>query len=519
MQGVQEQLRGGEGGTIRMFAPGVRIGLAGAAIAMIVAMTILAQVPESNIDEPRVAATSKADTGNTDSATPPVRENESYQRIYNELRREILDDRADTIDWWLTGITVFLGLVTIVVVVASYMTVSRAREFNTEAEKHAEAAKRHLEDIASNLHRSDEIVRKMTAVATADSPEEMKQASEKILENPNASPIDKAIARAVSLQRLGQKASSAEMWRAIAHIAEESDKHLAARAWYSVGYLIVDNTPKDAISANDQAIRLDPTFAAAYVNRGCAKGRLRQNKEAISDFDQAVRLEPNFAEAYSNRGIAKGWLGSHQEAISDLDQAIRLKPDFADAYSNRGTAKHRLQQYQEAISDFDQAIRLKPSFAEAYLKRGDTKEQLGGYEDAIADYDQAILLESALAEAYLARGTAKGQLGMHEDAITDFDQTVRLRPDCAEAYGNRGNAKGQLGRYRDAIADYDKAVQLKPGYHKAYFKRGLAKCLLGDKAGARKDYETSLHLAKKSGNPEAIVETEKAFRDLDNDES
>ena len=60
-----------ESGMMRMFALGVRMGLVGAAVAMIVAMTFLAQVPESDIDGPRVAAKSMVGEGNPDSATPP----------------------------------------------------------------------------------------------------------------------------------------------------------------------------------------------------------------------------------------------------------------------------------------------------------------------------------------------------------------------------------------------------------------------------------------------------------------
>ena len=69
--------------------------------------------------------------------------------------------------------------------------------------------------------------------------------------------------------------------------------------------------------------------------------------------------KPDDAAAYYNRGWAKGELGQHFAAIADYDTAIRLKPDFATAYYNRGVAKDKLRQYAAAIADYDTAIRLK----------------------------------------------------------------------------------------------------------------------------------------------------------------
>jgi serine protease Do len=45
---------------------------------------------------------------------------------------------------------------------------------------------------------------------------------------------------------------------------------------------------------------------------------------AIADFDQALRIQPDYAAAYYNRGIARSALGDKQGAIADLKTAARL---------------------------------------------------------------------------------------------------------------------------------------------------------------------------------------------------
>ena len=49
------------------------------------------------------------------------------------------------------------------------------------------------------------------------------------------------------------------------------------------------------------------------------------------------------AAAYHNRGNAKGVLGRHEEAIADYDEALRINPQLAAAYYNREAAKIKLQ--------------------------------------------------------------------------------------------------------------------------------------------------------------------------------
>ena len=400
------------------------------------------------------------------TATPAEIEVE-IQRHINELRREQLDDRETYFDR-------LLAIFAIVIAIAGIWGFRRFREIETEA-KHI------LEEIKKIRDKSHDIFQGLTAKTAADEPEKANQAVANVRENPTASLTDKAIANALSLQEQGKRNEAIEKWRAIAHIAEGSDNDLAARAWFSVGYLVIDESLEDCISANDRAISLKPDYAEAYMNRGAAKNALRRHEDAIADHDEAIRLKPDLVEAYTNRGSAKQALRRHEDAIADHDEAIRLKPDSAEAYTNRGNAKQALEQHKDAIADYDQAIRLKPGFAVAHSNRG----------------------------------VAKSARGKHEDAIADHDEAIRLKPDDAGAYYNRGNANQALGGHGDAIADYNQAILLKPDFAEAYSNRGEVKAALGLKDEARKDFKTALKLARNADNAILATQTEQSLRDLD----
>ena len=507
--------------------------LAWTAFCGIITLTILLAITVAQTTEPlttsppseaKKAGTIDKDSANTlntalpDSTAIAV----EMQRHFNELRRELLDDRARVVDWWLFATGIVLTFFGIVVAIVGIVGFRRFREIENEAKKSIQivtdlekAAKRHLEEIEKTREKSHEIAQRMNAKLVADDPDGVGQAVKNVQNNPNASLIDKAVADTVLLQRQGNREDAIEKWRAIAHIAEDADAFLAARAWFSVGYLLPKERHEEAILANDLAIRLKPDYAEAYHNRGVAKESLGQYVDAIADCDEAIRLKPNIAEAYTNRGNAKGKLGRHKEAIADYDEAIRLKPDVAEAYHNRGVAKESLARHEDAITDYDKAIRLKPDIVEAYNNRGNAKGKLGRHKEAIADYDEAIRLKPDYAEAYNNRGIDRTTLGCREQAIADYDEAIRLKPDLAEAYYNRGNAKGELGRHDEVIEDYDEAVRLKSDYTEALLKRGAYKVQFGLKNEARSDFQFALEHARNAGNADLAIVAEKLLHDLD----
>ena len=440
-----------ENGIIRLFTAGIRTGLIVVAIVTVVSMTALAQTTEPAVehvpaaDKQAVADVSPMGDENgaedntsvqtglfTTPVTPTVVDIE-IQRRFNELRRELLADRVSIFDWQLTITAIALSLVFGIV---GFLGFRRFREIEITARKGAESAAKHAEDaercvreIEENRNISQEIIRDIRGISAevaANNPGKASQAVRIVTENPRASLINKAIARAVSLQQEGRRKDAIEKWRAIAHVAEENDKDISARAWFSVGYLIPDENPEDCIFANDQALRLKPDFAEAYNNRGYAKGDLGRHGAALIDYDEAIRLKPGVAEVYNNRGVTKKALGQHDDALADYDEAIRLKPDYAEAYKNRGSTKGELGRHDDALTDYDKAISLKSDYAEAYNDRGYVKKALGRHDDALADYDKAIRLKPELTLAYINRGILKAELGREEEARRDFETALEL---------------------------------------------------------------------------------------------
>ena len=64
--------------------------------------------------------------------------------------------------------------------------------------------------------------------------------------------------------------------------------------------------------------------SALYFNRGAVFQKKGDYESAIADYTETIRIDPSSAKAYYNRGIAKLSLSQGQEAASDLEIASRL---------------------------------------------------------------------------------------------------------------------------------------------------------------------------------------------------
>ena len=89
------------------------------------------------------------------------------------------------------------------------------------------------------------------------------------------------------------------------------------------------------------------------------KGGENQNTETISN-EQAIRLDPGYADAYISKADALHSLRRYEEALAAYEQAICLNPDNIHAYKGKADALHSLQHYKEALAAYEQAIRLDP---------------------------------------------------------------------------------------------------------------------------------------------------------------
>lgn len=150
---------------------------------------------------------------------------------------------------------------------------------------------------------------------------------------------------------------------------------------------------EEELAAYEQAIRLDPTDAYAYLCKGNALYMLKRYEEALGAYEQAIHLDSTNADYYYMKGHLLYHLKRYKKALTAYEQAIRLDPNYVHAYNGKGNALSDLKRYEEALAAYEQAIRLDPNFAYAYYNKGDVLSDLKRYKEAEQAFEKARQLE------------------------------------------------------------------------------------------------------------------------------
>src|SRR5215510_3067144 len=111
--------------------------------------------------------------------------------------------------------------------------------------------------------------------------------------------------------------------QAAARVARNVEQiELTAQQWFEQGYKTKD--VDEQIHCYTEAIRLNPDYAHAYINRGAAYAKDDLDL-ALEDYAEAIRLNPDYARAYFNRAQIWRQKGDRRAAIADFQKYLNLR--------------------------------------------------------------------------------------------------------------------------------------------------------------------------------------------------
>lgn len=159
-----------------------------------------------------------------------------------------------------------------------------------------------------------------------------------------------------------------------------------------------DVMPKAKAAALD-ALRIDETLAEAHASLAMIDELYDWNwKSADTEFKRAIELNPNYATAHHWYAMYLSAMGRQDEALAEIRRAEALDPVSLITNTNEGWILFCARQYDQAIQKLHTTIEMDPNFANAHYKLALVYEIKGMYKEAVEEHLKSKALSGDISE-------------------------------------------------------------------------------------------------------------------------
>jgi len=178
----------------------------------------------------------------------------------------------------------------------------------------------------------------------------------------------------------------------------------------------------------DRAVKLDPSYVPAWINRGRLALRRGRNAEAVASLEQACRIQPSSVLAHVGLGDALRADGQHDRSIAVLRKALQLKPAQASTRVHLGVALRAAERPAEAIAEYDSAERSGHAPPQLLDNRAAAWLDLGRPDRARQDYDALVSRHPGYEEGHRARARLIWEYGLEGDPFESYRRLADAYP-------------------------------------------------------------------------------------------
>jgi tetratricopeptide (TPR) repeat protein len=198
---------------------------------------------------------------------------------------------------------------------------------------------------------------------------------------------------------------------------EESDlvvisDHIAVGFGSSKELTVIDFAASDQTSYR----RIEPigdlrAAALFYSNRGAEELRAGKVLEAQSWLEDAVRLDPDLAPAWVNLGVTRRRGGDPLGAEQAYREALQADPQITSAYHNLAALLRMQGRDDEASAMLAATDRGSNRNPYSYLALGDMSRRFGRLDEAERFYRRAVRLDDEAAAPLASLGLVRAEAG------------------------------------------------------------------------------------------------------------
>ena len=161
-------------------------------------------------------------------------------------------------------------------------------------------------------------------------------------------------------------------------------------------------------------------------------------------FEQAIKLDPKFAAAFAGLSMVQSWLyheseptpARREEARRNAEEALRLQPNLPEGHLALGFSYYYGDRdYERALAEFEIAKHDLPNQAEAYMAIGAIQRRQGKWAESTANLEKAVTLDPKNVKILVNLGSSYMALRNFEAADKTFDRAIAIAPQSFATVG------------------------------------------------------------------------------------
>jgi Flp pilus assembly protein TadD len=265
----------------------------------------------------------------------------------------------------------------------------------------------------------------------------------------------------LSLGRVLHQIAPADAVEAFRQAAKLQPKDV--EPWLSLASLLEKSSPAEAEGAYKHVLELEPASTpamAGLVDVYSASGRL---PEAEAFLRQYLETQPENVQANLLLGRFLVKAGKPEEALAHFETGLKAKPDDRDLLLAVAALSADAKKWPAAEERYRSLVKLMPEDAAVRRELAATLMQQRKFAEAIPEFFTAIKLDPKNAANYADLAIVAAQEKNFPLAIRALDERAKYAPELPATYFLRATSYDNLKAYKEAAENYRKFLDLANG--------------------------------------------------------
>jgi tetratricopeptide (TPR) repeat protein len=210
-------------------------------------------------------------------------------------------------------------------------------------------------------------------------------------------------------------------------------------AWHLIGRIHAsEKRYGEAVKALTEALRVQPDFLPALVDRADVYAAADEDRKAAADYEQVLKRQSGDAVSRVKLGMIYQRLGDTDRAAASYRAALKTNPDLPPAANNLAMIElRRGRNLDEALALSRKAVALAPEVPQFHDTLGQVLQARGDQGGAIAATEKATTLKPPQADIWYHLGRLYEDAGRKDPAVKAYRRALEIDPKFKDASAAR----------------------------------------------------------------------------------